>query len=571
MVSTTAPPWSAFSRSHNGLESFLTQISRLAQPEHRHDAARDVASWLGARELILFIPDIELGTPLPAPGFPQTLPSGRQWRAFLRESERHGYHRGELPDLETGKPTPAAALSCPGGVSCVLLGAALPREDISLLAALLPLLAAAGRGDQAALVSAGHAKVAQQEAARATALAKSLDVARRELQHASRAKDEFLAMLAHELRNPLAPIRNATRVIRDNPSPEAAARACEILERQVAHLTSLVNDLLDISRISHRRIELRPAPMDVTQAMQQAAEAVGPTMAERSHTLTVLLPGEPLTVDADPVRLEQVLVNLLNNAAKYTEPGGEILFEGKRDEGEVVLRVQDNGIGIAPEFLPRLFDLFAQADHSLARSQGGLGIGLTLVRHLVEMHGGNVGARSEGPGRGSEFLVRLPLRPGVVAPAQVDLAEVAPSLPPSSKPGPASGEEMAEPSPRGRRVLIVDDNEDAAKTQGDIVALWGHEFQIAHDGAAALALAQSNPPDVVLLDIGLPVMDGYEVARRIRLALGTKIRLVALTGYGQPEDRSKALDAGFDHHMVKPVDLGALEQLLSLPSNQRAS
>jgi PAS domain S-box-containing protein len=370
----------------------------------------------------------------------------------------------------------------------------------------------------------------------------------RELQQVDRMKDEFLAMLAHELRNPLAPIRNALELIQleDPPPPPGARENLEIIDRQVTHLVRLVGDLLDISRISQGKIVLQKEPLDVADVVTRALETSQPLFTARQHSLRVEMPQGPLPVEGDLVRLVQVLANLLNNAAKYTPEGGRIELLVERADGQAVLRVRDNGMGIPREILPRLFDLFTQSDRTLDRSEGGLGIGLTLVRRLAEMHGGTVEATSEGQGKGSEFIVRLPL---AKAPAKAPAA--APAAPAQAQ---------------RRRVLAVDDNHDSAKTMTRLLQALGHEVRTAHDGAGALREAEAFAPEIVLLDIGLPGMDGFEVARRLRASRSfDDTVLIALTGYGSPEDRAQSREAGFNAHLVKPVDLEALKQLLAQP------
>lgn len=369
------------------------------------------------------------------------------------------------------------------------------------------------------------------------------------LQEADRRKDEFLSMLSHELRNPLAPIYNAVRILGvHSHAPEEIERLREMIERQLGQMIRLVDDLLDISRITRGKIHLRKAPVDLAQVVSTAIEISQPLIAERGHELTVTLPETPLRVYADATRLAQILSNLLNNAAKYTETAGRIDLIAEKVEGEVCLRVCDTGIGISPEMLPRVFDLFLQAESSPDRSQGGLGVGLTLVRQLVELHSGTVEARSEGLGRGTEMVVRLPALPES-APADV--------------PG-ISGHQLPE-SGSGRRlkILIVDDNEDSAESMATLLRFSGHEARTAYDGLSALEEAQTFLPDMMLLDIGLPKLDGYEVARRLRQEPeGDRMMLLAMTGYGQEEDRRRSRDAGFDHHLVKPVDLDKLRGLL---------
>ncbi|MFO0960404.1 MAG: PAS domain S-box protein [Isosphaeraceae bacterium] len=370
----------------------------------------------------------------------------------------------------------------------------------------------------------------------------------RELRDADRRKDEFLAMLAHELRNPLAPIRNGIEVLEMAEGDEESRQwACEVIDRQVRHLTSLVDDLLDVSRITQGKITLHRSPLDVSAFVHAAVESSRPLISARGHHLQVDIGEGPLRVDGDATRLAQVVTNLLNNAAKYTPAGGHIRLSARRDGGRVAILVVDDGEGITPEMLPRVFELFAQADRSIDRSGGGLGIGLTLVKRLVEMHGGTVEARSEGPGRGSEFRVKLPLvatRPGAEA----------------DRPGPAPPAEGDRP----RRILLVDDNVDSAETLACLLGRLGHQVTLAHDGPSAIEAASASAPDLALLDIGLPGMDGYEVARRFR---GDRARagmqLVALTGYGSEADRRLSREAGFDDHLVKPVEFEALRRILA--------
>jgi PAS domain S-box-containing protein len=372
------------------------------------------------------------------------------------------------------------------------------------------------------------------------------------LREADRRKDEFLAMLAHELRNPLAPIRNALHLL-SAPGADAAAfeQAKDVMGRQLQHLVRLVEDLLDVSRVMRGKIVLRKERVDLATVVARAVETAQPVIDAHGHELTVSLPPEPVWLEADTVRLAQVLGNLLTNAAKYTEKGGRIALLAGRTGDEVVLRVRDTGIGIEPEMLPRLFDLFVQADRSLARSQGGLGIGLALVRRLVEMHGGSVQAASEGLLRGSEFVVRLP------APAQVRQGEGAPGR---------AGEPAAAPPARCLPILVVDDNRDTAETLALVLRLEGHDVRVAHDGQTALNVARSHRPAVAFLDLGMPGMDGYELCRRMRAEPTlAPMFLVALTGYGQEEDRRRSREAGFDRHLVKPVEPHSLQRVLAHP------
>ncbi len=388
------------------------------------------------------------------------------------------------------------------------------------------------------------------------ALQEALRQRAEELAEEARRKDELLAVLAHELRNPLAPIRNALQALRrGGQDPTTSNQLLTMAERQLVHLTCLVSDLFDLARTSRGLLQLHKHAVNVSEPVRQAVEGVQPAAQERGLSLSVSLPEPPIRVKADPTRLRQVVDNLLTNAVKYTDPGGQIQLTVCREGEEMVLCVRDTGIGIAPEMLPRIFDLFVQAERRLDRSQGGLGIGLTLVRRLVEMHGGSVQAYSEGQGKGSEFVVRLPALP-------VDPAAEPPPLAPTEE----------KPRLAACRILIVDDNVDAADSLSILLHLEGHQTRVAYDGPSAVAAAQAELPDVAILDLGMPGMDGFEVAQRFReLPGGKDILLVALTGWTQEEDRRRCSKAGFDGHLPKPVELEALHEFLAHPKLLRHS
>jgi len=367
-----------------------------------------------------------------------------------------------------------------------------------------------------------------------------------ELTEADRRKDEFLAVLAHELRNPLAPIKNSVTMLKARPMPdEQTAWARDAVERQVDLMARLLDDLLDVSSMAREKLELRKERVELAHVVDTAVGRSRPLIDAAGHELTISVPSEPVYVDADPVRLAQVLANLLDNAAKYTERGGHIRLSANVEGRELVISVKDDGIGIAEEHLPRLFDMFAQTTSALRRAQGGLGIGLSLARALVELHGGSVMAYSEGPGRGSEFMVRLPL-------ARTRMLERDAHAP----------EEPA--APAGRRILVADDNHDAAESLAMMLRMGGNDVRTGRDGVEAVTIAQSYHPQVVLLDIGMPRMNGYDAARRIRSEpWGREMMLIALTGWGQDEDKRRAREAGFDHHLTKPVDADELEKLVA--------
>jgi CheY-like chemotaxis protein len=391
-------------------------------------------------------------------------------------------------------------------------------------------------------------------AAERLALLESAQAARAEAEAASRAKDEFLAMLGHELRNPLAPILTALELMRAQTSEVPHER--QIIERQVKHVVALVDDLLDVSRIMQGKIELGRRPVELAPIVARAVELASPLIEGREHRLEIDVPATGLRLAADETRIAQVLSNLLVNAAKYTERRGIISVRATRDGGDIVIRIRDNGLGIPPDILPHLFERFVQGRRTIDRAEGGLGLGLAIVSSLVALHGGTVGVTSGGVGQGSEFEVRLP---GLTAETEPRTAACEPSA--------LVTERGAAPC----RVLAVDDNIDAADLLAEALERLGHVIRVAYDGPTALAIAAELPPEIAVLDIGLPVMDGFELARRLRQATAPSaaLRLIALTGYGQASDRRRSTEAGFDAHLIKPVDLGVLartiRQLTELP------
>jgi signal transduction histidine kinase/ActR/RegA family two-component response regulator len=374
------------------------------------------------------------------------------------------------------------------------------------------------------------------------------------LREANRQKDDFLAMLAHELRNPLAPIRNVAQILANGSLDANVVRqSSELLRRQANQLTRLVDDLLDVARIRRGSVTLQREPVDVERCIEMAIEAVQPQLDQKQQTVVLHGASDTVMVDGDAVRLGQVLSNLLTNASKYSAEGTHIRINIEGSADEVTVRIRDEGIGIDAQMLPQVFELFVQGDRSLDRSGGGLGIGLTIARHLVEMHGGSVVASSDGAGKGSEFCVRLPRLASVVRPA------------PEAGASPVSAR-------AARRVLVIEDNRDAAESLRVLLGMEGHEVIVAHDGAAALAQIEGFRADVVLLDIGLPGMDGYMVAHAIRARdLQPPPRLLALTGYGRDEDRHAALAAGFDDHLTKPVDPVRLLTIIAAHDERRPS
>jgi signal transduction histidine kinase/ActR/RegA family two-component response regulator len=378
-----------------------------------------------------------------------------------------------------------------------------------------------------------------------SAVRAALRARRRQYQaeEAIRRRDQFLAMLGHELRNPLAPIATAVKLM-GLRGDERSKREREVIERQVAHLSRLVDDLLDVSRIAQGKIELSRRPVDIAEIAAKAVEMVSHLLENKSQELQIDVPRDELFVDGDAVRLAQVLGNLLTNAARYTPERGHVRLSAAREGEQIVVRVKDDGMGIAPEFLPHIFDLFVQGPRTIDRREGGLGLGLALVKNLVALHGGSVRAQSGGPGLGSEFAVRLP------------------SLHFAQRPSPAPHGESRRPA-RARRVLVVDDNADAAETLAQALLTMGHEVEIAHDGPEGLAIQKRFQAEIGVLDLGLPLMDGYELAARMRQITSGPLRLIALTGYGQDRDRERTAEAGFDAHVVKPVELDELNELIS--------
>jgi PAS domain S-box-containing protein len=366
------------------------------------------------------------------------------------------------------------------------------------------------------------------------------------LRNADRRKDEFLATLSHELRNPLAPIRSAIEVIRlAGGDQELVERARATMERQLLHLVRITDDLLDVARITQDKVQLRRERVDLRAVLQSAIEAIRPMIDAQAHTLTVQLPDAPIWADVDVTRIAQALSNVLSNAAKYTEPGGQIGAAASSDAGIATIIVSDTGIGIPPALLPRIFDMFTQLQAHRDRTYGGLGIGLTLSRRLVQLHGGSIDASSEGPGRGSQFTIRLPLE----------------TIPQGKEARFDAGEETARRV--GCRVLVAEDSPDAAEMLSLMLTIKGHDVRVAADGEQAVAIGSAFEPQIAFVDIGMPRLDGFEVARQLRELLGRRVVLVALTGWGQDEDRRRSREAGFDHHLTKPPEPDVLDQLIA--------
>jgi signal transduction histidine kinase len=552
-------------------------IARFAEPANRERAAAELARRLGVDRVLAFVRDPELGAVVPARGFPQTIGGGPAWRAFLKACRQPGTHAADVDCPSPGPLVSAVAHVAENGAALVLFvgargagGAGGARggpdaEALAFVLKLLPLLGAMFRAEQEARLARGDADVARATSGHANSLALALDAARTdveralaesarlntELKETDRRKDDFMAMLGHELRNPMAAISGAIEVMRAQPDdPAHIARARGIIERQTEQLARLVDDLLDVARITRGKISLRVEPLAVKEIVARAVEAVHTLSAAKQQEVVVDVRDDVLAC-ADRTRLEQMVSNLLTNAAKYTDPGGHIRVVVRSEGQDALIEVEDDGIGIAPEMLPRIFDAFLQVDPAIDRAGGGLGVGLTVVHRLAELHGGRVEATSE-VGKGSTFALRIPA---------VDAAKVgadAAAVPSSGRK--ASG--VASTKAR-KRVLVVDDNVDSAEMMVLLVASWGHEAFHASDGPGAVAMAHDLAPDVVLLDIGLPGMDGYEVAARLRDdPLTESARIIAVSGYGQDADRLKSRAAGCDEHLVKPVDIPSLAKVL---------
>jgi signal transduction histidine kinase/CheY-like chemotaxis protein len=542
-------------------------VASLADIPTRGEATVALAAHVGADALLLFVEDVEVGAMLPAPGVPQTVAGGASWRELLQRCRVTGMHRGEVAYPSGATIIPAVA--CAGsGVALVFIGREVDAPRMESICLMLPLVGSTLRAEHAAAAATGELRVAREDARHAGVLARSLDGVRADLERqakslneararaeeAIRTKDEFLAMLGHELRNPLAPIMTALQIMR---LKGITSREQEILERQVTQLMRLVDDLLDVARIARGKVELRRECLELATVTSRAIEMASPLFEQKRQELVVDIPTEGLSVDADPDRLAQIFSNLLTNAAKYSDANTRVTFSARRSKDDtVIVRVKDEGHGIEPHMLDAIFEQFIQQPQALERSQGGLGLGLAIVKNLVTLHGGTVHARSEGEGKGSELVVELPL-----SQARVRTSEPAVRRQ-------AAHEKRLTNTPN--RVLVVDDNEDAAEMLSDALTVFGYLVRTAADGPAALVVADEFRPEIALLDIGLPVMDGYELGRRLRKSnLGMQI--VALTGYGQASDKALSSAAGFDAHLVKPVDLDELRRLLcTLPRPQTA-
>ena len=534
----------------------------LSDAPRRRAAADRLARQLGSEAVLLLVEDQDARVLLPAPGFPPTLPGGETWARILSTLLAPGVHRAQVAYPTPTRLTDAIGISG-SGAALLVLGGVVSDDAVAELESVLPLVASTVRAEHAAVSARGELRAAQEYAREAETLARALDQARADVERglrqleaqtqalqaararaeeATRAKDEFLAMLGHELRNPLSPIMTALQLMR---LKNQTSREQEVIERQVASLMRLVDDLLDVSRITRGKIDLRKRAVEFAEVAARAIETASPALERKQQRLDINVPTTGLVLHADPARVAQIISNLLNNASKYSDEGRAITLSAAREGGSITIRVRDEGIGIAPEMLDRVFELFEQHPQALDRAAGGLGLGLAIVRSLVHMHDGRVRATSHGAGQGSEFIVELPLAAGVALDAGVAVP-------------PALGPDL--PRGSGERVLIVDDSDDAARLLNEALAALGYDSRTAADGPSALRVAKEFSPVIGVLDIGLPVMDGYQLARHLQARGG--IRLVAVTGYGQPSDHERSRAVGFDAHLVKPIALDELARVL---------
>ncbi|MDB4976521.1 MAG: periplasmic sensor hybrid histidine kinase [Myxococcaceae bacterium] len=537
----------------------LDLFVELADADSRSRIATELARRAGAEALYVFVPDRELGSTLvPAPGFAPSVPGGRGWRELLRRCAA-GTSRVERAEVAYPHPelrAPALALKHTGLILVLVGGTPDADGEVGRAAAVVaPLLAAMLGAEARELIAAGNLKVSREASRQAGSLATTLDRTRGELErqaeslraararaeHASRVKDEFLAMLGHELRNPLSPIVTALHLLRRKGT---VSRELEVIGRQVDHLTRLVDDLLDVARITQGKIELRNERVSIADVAQRAIEMASPLFERKRQRLVVNGDLAALHVVADPARLAQVVSNLLTNASRYSPEEACITVSAARADNLARLSVRDEGRGIEPGMTEAIFESFVQAKQSVDRRTGGLGLGLAIVRSLVTMLGGRVWAESAGINLGSEFVVELPLCDSAV-----------------NAPGASADNLTLRPGTQRARIMVVDDNEDAAELLSESLRRAGHDICTAHDAHAALELARRFEPRIVLLDIGLPVMDGYELAQELHALFSSRpLHLFAITGYGQPADRERALASGFSDHFVKPVSVADVLQ-----------
>jgi signal transduction histidine kinase len=541
----------------------IALVARLADVAQRDAAARQLARAMGADELLIFLRDPDAKAMLPAPGWRRTLPGGEAWRDLLGRIDQPGLHRSKVP--WPGSPATQPVVACSDANLAILaIGGHVDEADARLVGLTIPLLHAALRAQHGLATAAGELQAARSEIRQATALMKALDETRAQLDRslvelatqarsleearaktelAMRSKDEFMAMLGHELRNPLAPFKTALDLLRMRG---IWSQEHDVMQRQANHMIRLVEDLLDVSRIAGGKLTLQRVPTEVSSILARALETAAPLIDQRRQRVELQVPDTGLCVNGDPARLAQVFSNLLANAAKYSDIDGRIEVTAVQAGDMARISVTDHGIGIEAGMLEDVFVLFHQQGRGLDRAQGGLGLGLAIVRNLVTLHDGKVEAASAGPGHGSTFTVELPLCDAA------DLARMA-----------SAQDTTPVPARQGLRILLVDDNADARSTLTQALRAYGHHVSPAADALEAMRMVDDARPDVAVLDIGLPVVDGYELARQLRLRPGKPIPMVAVTGYGQPEDKARARAAGFVAHFVKPVDVARLAGMVA--------
>jgi signal transduction histidine kinase/CheY-like chemotaxis protein len=527
----------------------------LGAPENRVQTARDLAKSLGARDLILFVKDEEIGVLMPAPGFPPTLRNGRKWRDFIDVAVRRGRHDDRFPMAPGEEPVDVRALSASDGSVLTLIGGTPRLPEAEGMVQLLPLLTRSLRAEQAVIAATGRAEAARHAAAQAHSLGQKLSETRKELQQAlgaaegaARAKDEFLAVVSHELRTPLNGILGWAQLMAMGALDDAAkVRALSAIERNAKSQARLIEDILDLSRVTSGRVRLNVSQVDLASVVDAALDVVRPAAEAKSIRLQPVIDTSVPTISGDPDRLQQVLWNLLSNAVTYSNSGARVYLRLRRLESQVELSVSDTGQGIKPEFLPYVFDRFRQADNSATRKHSGLGLGLAITRHLVEMHGGTISAESAGEGQGSTFTVCLPL-----SAVQRDAHALGP--PRLRAQGESALRELQ--SLQGLRVLVVDDEPDARDLLATVLRQSGAQVTAARSVSEAMECANAMRPEFLISDIEMPGEDGYSLIRRVRASDIPEFRgvpAIALTAYAGPGDRMRALEAGFQMHMAKPV------------------
>lgn len=541
----------------------LHAIAALVDKSKREKLAKQLAQMYDADGVAIFLKDKEVGLFLPAAGLAQKLKNGQHWQSFFVRCERQGRAQDHLQLESWRQPKPILGVHCGADAILVLVGAGAHVEDDDELLIMLPVLAWAFDKERDASVSAVNAASAKEKEMTASVLSEALEKVRAKLaaalveaqraqaalRLADKRKDEFLAILAHELRNPLAPIGNGIELLKyAEADPKMLPGIRKMMEGQLRQMVRLIDDLMDVSRITRGKVTLKFQRVLLRQIVDSAIEGVKPVIDRQRHSLRVDFSDEDIVVNADAARLAQVFSNLLSNAAKYTDPGGRIDLTVRASQSEAIISVKDTGVGLDSAEVENIFGMFVQVDRASADARGGLGIGLTLVKRLVEFHGGKVIAKSGGRGLGSEFVVTLPRA----------AASEMPDLRPNALP-------VDEGAKKPLSFLIVDDNEASTNTMRSIVELLGHKAEIAFNGASALSKARLYRPDIILLDIGLPDISGYEVCRCLRQeSVFDHTLIVAQTGWGQEAHKQQGREAGFDHYLVKPLDMGHLQKIIAL-------